>query len=161
MRAKEFLLELGNNPYPMPKRWAGAAYGAAEKSVTLPDGRELVISIESDNGIAVVNFLVGNQQMITGKGDAFKIFSTVTIAIADYVRKYKPKYIAFTSSIDDDSRIKLYDRMVSGIEKSPQLSNYFDVTDQPDYWHEYLEATLDDFQDIRDQKLYVLMRAGR
>lgn len=163
MRAKEFLFELGNNPYQMPKRWGGdVSYGVAEKSFTLPDGRELFIEIQSDSGVAVINFYVGKTQQITNKGDAFKIFSTVANQVGDYARKHKPKFIAFTSAIDEPSRIKLYDRLVSTITNSGVLSSsYTDITNDEEYWPEHLEWILDDIMDIRDQKIYVLARTRK
>jgi hypothetical protein len=47
MRAKDFLLELGDKPYTMPGKWSGGSWGVAEKSVMLQDGRVLAIDIES------------------------------------------------------------------------------------------------------------------
>jgi hypothetical protein len=160
MRAKDFILELGNNPYPMPKRWKGS-YGSAEKETILPDGRKLVISIEEDDGVAIINFYIDDTQTITGKGDAYRVFSTVAQTVGDYARKRKPSYIAFTSRLDEQSRIKLYDRLVNSAMSSPELSKYMNVTDEKEYWRDDLEFILDDFQDIQDQKIYVLMRVER
>jgi hypothetical protein len=161
MRAKDFLLELGDKPYTMPSKWSGGSWGVAEKSVMLPDGRVLAIDIESEDGIAIVNFSIDNTQQITGKGDAYRVFSTVSNAITDYARKYKPKFITFTSSFEEQSRIKLYDRLVNSAIKNPEFSKYINVTDREDLWDEDLEFVLDDFQDIRDQKLYVFMRKNK
>jgi hypothetical protein len=161
MRANEFITELGDKPYTMPSKWSGATWGVAEKSVTLPDGRALLIDIESDSGIAIVNFYIDNTQKITGKGDAYRVFSTVANQVADYARKYKPRFITFTSSFGEQSRIKLYDRLVSSTIKTPEFSKYINVTDREDLWDEDLEFVLDDFQDIRDQKLYVFMRKNK
>jgi len=162
MRAKDFITEVGDNPYDTPKRWQGARYGDAQKAVTLPDGRKLKISIQSseyDNSIVLVNFYVDDTQGITGKGDAFKIFSTVGKEIADYVRKHKPEVIAFTSSIDDDSRIKLYDRMVNSIiTKNIEFAPYNNITDLKWLWPSEIEMVLDEFQDIQDQKIYLLVK---
>jgi hypothetical protein len=161
MRAKDFLLELGDKPYTMPGKWSGGSWGVAEKSVMLPDGRVLAIDIESEDEIAIVNFSIDNTQQITGKGDAYRVFSTVSNAITDYARKYKPKFITFTSSFEEQSRIKLYDRLVNSAIKNPEFSKYINVTDREDLWDEDLEFVLDDFQDIRDQKLYVFMRKNK
>lgn len=161
MRAKDFITELGDKPYAMPSKWSGATWGVAEKSVKLPDGRVLLIDIESDSGIAIVNFYIDNTQKITGKGDAYKVFSTVANQVADYARKYKPRFITFTSSFGEQSRIKLYDRLVNSAVKTPEFSKYINVTDRKDLWDEDLEFVLDDFQDISDQKLYVFMRKNK
>jgi hypothetical protein len=163
MRAKEFITELGNQPYQMPKRWGGGVkYGIATKSFILPDSRELFIEIQSESGIAVINFYVGDRQQITNKGDAFKIFSTVANEIGDYTKKYKPKFIAFTSAKYEPSRIKLYDRLVSNITNSGILSSsYTNITDQKKYWPKDLRWVLDDLMDIRGQKIYVLARTGK
>lgn len=161
MRAKDFITELGDKPYTMPSKWSGGNWGFAEKSVMLPDGRVLAIDIESEDGIAIINFYIDDTQQITGKGDAYRVFSTVSNAIADYIRKYKPRYITFTSSVEEKSRIKLYDRLVNSAIKTPEFSKYINVTDREDLWDEDLEFVLDDFQDISDQKLYAFMRKNK
>jgi hypothetical protein len=159
VRASEFLLELGNFSYEMPSRWYGVEYGSTEKTGVLPDGRKLTITIDSQSGVSVINFYIDDSQNISGKGDAFKIFSTVVNSVADYVRKYKPNYIVFTSSEEEPSRIRLYDKFVSNIHKT--LPSYKNVTDNQSEWHEDLDYILDDFQDMRDQKVYVLKKTRK
>ncbi len=153
MRAKEFLAELGDKPYILPKRWQ-----AGEKSLTLPSGSVLKIDITKNDYIALVNFYVDETQDITGQGDAFKIFSTVNNAVSDYVRKNKPEFLVFTGNSLQQSRIKLYDRMVSRWENDPVFMRYENITDNPDLWPDDLEFMVDDMQDIDNQKLYVLAR---
>lgn len=159
MKAREILSELGNKPHRMSKKWDAGPSGAT-KSIILPDGRTLVISIDSayevsDESLALVNFYVDGEQTVTGKGDAFRIFSTVASAIRDYAKKYNPVFIVFTSSMMDDSRIKLYNSMVNVIVR--YFPDYSNITNEPDYY-DHLYDILDDLQDIQGQKLYVLVR---
>lgn len=158
MRAKEFLIELGDKPYAMPKRWSGVSYGHPHKEATLPSGKILNIEIDYQNGIAIVNFYVNGTQTKTGEGDAIKIFSTVGNEINDFVKKYKPKIIAFTGSEDGVSRIKLYDRIIDRWMHMPIFFDYTDLTNRQDLWPEGLSWELDRVQNIEGQKIYVLAR---
>lgn len=158
MRAKDFIVELGDKPYTMPKRWRGVSYGHATKQAILPSGKNLDIEIHYNDGIAIVNFYVNDTQAKTGEGDAIKIFSTVGNEINDFVKKYKPKIIAFTGSEDGMSRIKLYDRIIDRWMHMPVFFDYTDLTNRQDLWPEDLSWELDRVQDIEGQKIYVLAR---
>jgi hypothetical protein len=159
MRAHEFLTELGDNPYNAPKRWS-SDYGSGgfeprSKSISIPDGI-LRIDVNQFDYNAIVNFYVNDQQLLSGKGDAFRILSTVMLQIKDYVRKVKPEYIVFGANIKEKGRIKLYDKMV------PKLAadmGYEDVTNDQDMWNDEVEADLDELADTTDLKIYVMMKS--
>ena len=150
---KGVLKELGDKPYVLPKRWV-----EGEKTITLPSGKELKITIENSSDVAIVNFYVDETQDITGQGDAFKIFSTVSNAVFDYVKKKKPEYLVFTGNSSHPSRIKLYDRIVAKWLQNPVFRSYEDLTNDKEIWPDDLEDIVDEIQDIQHQKLYVLAR---
>lgn len=159
MRYREFITELGDKPYTMPKRWRGTSSGHASKQSTLPSGKHLNIEIDYSGSIAVVNFYVNGTQTKTGEGDAIKIFSTVGNEVSDFVKKYQPKFIAFTGSEDGPSRIKLYDRIVQRWLNMPVFFDYDDLTGKENAWPRDLFWHLDGVQQTEGQKIYVLGRA--
>lgn len=63
----------------------------------------------------------------TGQGDAPRIFATVIAATQEFVNKYKPKYLWFTASHDEPSRIKLYNTMAKRFAQ-----NQFELIEHPD-----------------------------
>ncbi len=158
MRYREFITELGDKPYDMPKRWSGVSYGHASKKAVLPSGKNLDIEIDYNDGIAIVNFYVNGTQTKTGEGDAVKIFSTVGNEVNDFVRKYKPQFIVFTGAEDGPSRIKLYDRIVDRWMHMPVFFDYTDLTGRENMWPQELYWHLDDAQTTDGQKIYVLGR---
>lgn len=158
MRSFEFLTELGDNPYNAPKRWSSdydsGGFEPRSKSITIPNGI-LRIDVNQFDYNAIVNFYVNDQQMLSGKGDAFRILSTVMLQIKDYVRKVKPEYIVFGANIEEKGRIKLYDKLV------PRLAadmGYEDVTNDQDMWNDDVEADLDNLDDTTGLKIYVMMK---
>jgi predicted chitinase len=157
MRAFEFLFELGDNPYPSPKRWSSdydsGGYEPRSKRISIPNGI-LRIDVNQFDTNAIVNFYVNDKQMLSGEGDAFRILSTVMLQIKDYVRKVKPDYVVFGANIKEKGRIKLYDKVV------PRLAaamGYEDVTDDQDMWNDDVEADLDALDDTTGLKIYVLV----
>lgn len=76
---------------------------------------------DSKNNVRVKTFLK------TGQGDAPRIFATVIAAIQDFVNKYKPKYIWFTASYNEPSRVKLYTTMAKKFAQ-----NQFELIEHPD-----------------------------
>jgi len=155
VRANDFLVEVGDSPYELSPRWKNTGMDIG-KSAKLPSGKWLDIELDVENRMALVNFYVGGKQKITGNGDAIKIFSTVGAAINDYARKKRPHVIAFTGHIDDDSRIRLYDRLANRWLTMPGLKGYVNLTDNKQLWPQDLVSFMDEKQDIRDQKIYVL-----
>lgn len=53
-----------------------------------------------------------NRHGKTGTGDAWKIFATVLAATRDFIERQEPTTIEFFSGKNDESRTRLYDRMV-------------------------------------------------
>lgn len=158
MRSFEFITELWDNPYNAPKRWSSdydsGGFEPRSKNITTPTGI-LRIDVNQFDYNAIVNFYVNDQQMLSGKGDAFRILSTVILQIKDYVRKVKPEYIVFGANIKEKGRIKLYDKLV------PRLAadmGYEDVTDDQDMWNDDVEADLDNLDNTTGLKIYVMMK---
>ena len=155
--------EAFDKPYDLPKRWqrSGDLYdeGGEEhwKTIQLPSNKELKIQLdwEPDDRIAIWNFWVGNKQIITGQGDAFRIFATAIAALRQFVRSKKPHIIAFIGNDEDPSRIKMYDRLVPWLIKQGGLSGYVDVTDDSDMWPDSLWWFFDERYDTTG-KMYVL-----
>lgn len=155
MRAKDFIIEVWDNPQHQPGRWHGYD-GEYEKEFALSSGKLLKITINSIYGYgSLINFYVDGTQQITGQGDAIQVFSIVGNAIQDFVRKRQPTIVAFTGYYDQ-SRIKLYDRLVKRFLTLPAFRSYYNITDQEFEWPEGLETDIDDIQDMGNQKLYVL-----
>lgn len=52
---------------------------------------------------------------VTGKGDAFRVFSTVGAIVKEYVNSVKPEFLSFNGKTQDPGRIKLYDMIAKNI----------------------------------------------
>ena len=126
-----------DQPYPIT--WEKGYHGDVDALAKLPDGTYLSImfnkqdNVKPDDKIWMVEFHRNNSQEVTGEGDAQKVFSTVLIAIQQFITKYKPLKIYFSASKlldpsinygpDDvvpnpESRAKLYDRLVQRYAKA-------------------------------------------
>ena len=124
---------------PLPITWEKGMHGDVDALAKLPDGSNLSImfnkqdNIKPDDKTWMVEFYRNNSQEVTGEGDAQKVFSTVLVAIQQFIKKYKPLKIYFSASKEIDpsinygpddvvpnpeSRAKLYDRMVLRYAKS-------------------------------------------
>jgi hypothetical protein len=124
---------------PLPITWEKGMHGDVDALAKLPDGSNLSImfnkqdNIKPDDKTWMVEFYRNNSQEVTGEGDAQKVFSTVLVAIQQFIKKYKPLKIYFSASKEMDpginygpddvvpnpeSRAKLYDRMVLRYAKS-------------------------------------------
>jgi hypothetical protein len=68
---------------------------------------------EQQYKIALQNSEIG----ITGTGNQFKVFSDVASCVAQFSDEFKPKYITFESDVTQESRIKLYNRLVKYLIK--------------------------------------------
>ena len=64
---------------------------------------------------------------LTGTGNSRKVFGTVIKIVQDFVESHKPKALYFTAIGDEPSRIKLYDTLISQVDKA--LPDYY--ADQP------------------------------
>jgi GNAT superfamily N-acetyltransferase len=124
---------------PLPITWEKGMHGDVDALAKLPDGSNLSImfnkqdNIKPDDKTWMVEFYRNNSQEVTGEGDAQKVFSTVLVAIQQFITKYKPLKIYFSASKlldpsinygpDDvvpnpESRAKLYDRLVQRYAKT-------------------------------------------
>jgi len=109
---------------PLPITWEKGMHGDVDALAKLPDGSNLSImfnkqdNIKPDDKTWMVEFYRNNSQEVTGEGDAQKVFSTVLVAIQQFITKYKPLKIYFSASKEvepgqnSESRSKLYDRLV-------------------------------------------------
>ena len=110
--------EAFDQPYNL--KWEKGDHGNDHDAlVLLPDGTYLTIMFnEDDEDQYSVEFWRGHSQSVTGEGDSQRIFSTVLAAIAEFIKKYHPRSLAFTAAKEDESeettnsRTKLYDRLV-------------------------------------------------
>lgn len=130
MRAREFVTEAFDQPYPV--EWEHSEYGDVDALTRLPDGTILSIMFNQESGHDgsspshySVEFYRDNSQEVTGEGDALKVFATVIEAIRQFVIKMKPDSISFSASkepevdmakpganVNPESRAKLYNRLV-------------------------------------------------
>ena len=149
--------EAFDKPYELPKRWKHDSDDAHWKVIKLPDSRELKIQIdyEPDYKIAIWNFWVDDNQKITGKGDAFRVFATAIAALRQFVQSKKPDIVAFMGDDGDPSRIKMYDRLVPWLISQGGLASYDDITDEPDIWPDMLSNFWDERYSMLG-KVYVL-----
>ena len=60
---------------------------------------------------------------ITGTGNSRKIFGTVVKIVQDYLEHHEPNSLYFTADSDEPSRVKLYNTMISQVDKA--LPNYY------------------------------------
>ena len=109
MRAREFVHETFNQPYSF--NWQG---NDAQALI----GRGEYLNIVFSRGIPGQYFLdfdVNGRKLVTGRGDAYRIFATVLAAIKEFVEKQDVKELQFNAKNDEeegDSRTNLYDRLV-------------------------------------------------
>lgn len=80
-----------------------------------------------DNGVEVVfgqdDFMLDNPTGITGTGSAAEVFGIVTNKIIEYIKKFNPPYLYFTSFDDEPSRVRLYNSLLRRV--MPTLPGYF------------------------------------
>jgi hypothetical protein len=129
MRAKEFITEAFDQPYPI--QWEeGEDGGTADALAKLGDGTYLSIMFTDDYygdelGDWGIEFHRNNSQEVTGEGDAQKVFATVLEAIRQFVDSHNPNSVTFSASkepeadmaqpgsnVNPESRAKLYNRLV-------------------------------------------------
>jgi hypothetical protein len=60
---------------------------------------------------------------LTGTGDSRKVLGTVVEIVRDYLTKYSPKALYFTASGSEPSRIRLYNALMTQVDKA--LPNYY------------------------------------
>ena len=60
---------------------------------------------------------------LTGTGNSRKVFGTVVNIVKDFLEQIEPSALYFTGEGSEPSRIKLYDRLISQVDKA--LPNYY------------------------------------
>lgn len=90
--------------------WQSTKFGGPHVSkFETPTGRKFRIEVDRDDG--EVTFMDNDRRMgLTGKGEAFHVFTNVTAALSDYVEQYKPKELNFYAS--GQSRVDLYKKLI-------------------------------------------------
>lgn len=122
MRARDFLTELGNAPYQYQYKsgWSDPGrewYYTAETPAGL-----LIVEFNHRNITIDISFNVNGAYEISGRGDQFKIFSTVFDVITRELPKImssvgEVRRISFGANADEPSRVSLYRRGSSKISK--------------------------------------------
>jgi putative chitinase len=124
MRAREFLQELFNRPYPV-KVFKDQAIARDSK------GREIFIEFTRTPSweTAKVTFARGESGFdLTGAGDEMRVFATVVAAIREWAAQHEPGMIYFSVENSDlNRRAQLYQRMIRALVPG---TNYQQVTRQ-------------------------------
>lgn len=91
----------------------------ARAFITLPDRTRMMVSfMKKPGGVWDVIFERNGSMDVTGKGDQYKVFSTVIAVIQEFVEKVQPEKITFgADKTNSDSRSNLYDRMIRRFAK--------------------------------------------
>ena len=121
MRAREFVHETFNQPYSF--NWQG---NDAQALISRGEYLNIVFS-RGIPGQYFLDFDVNGRKLVTGRGDAYRIFATVLAAIKEFVEKQDVKELQFNAKNDEeegDGRTNLYDRLV----KRYATSAGYDVT---------------------------------
>ena len=117
MRAKEFLSELFHPENAAPLEWhksPGVTYATGQVKI---GGHDVTIDItfhDMGEGIINIEFMVGGQFELTGRGGASQVFATVIEAVREFVlTNRKVKTITFTA--EEKSRARMYDSVAKRV----------------------------------------------
>jgi hypothetical protein len=121
MKTRDIITELGDAPYRYEynPEWSDTVSTYFEADT--PSGT-LVVEFASISGVIEISFVVNGRLKITGKGDQFKVFSTVMDIISrelpGIIAKAGPvRMIKFAAGTNEPSRISLYTRGAAKITK--------------------------------------------
>jgi len=104
---KNFLIELFDNPYPTKP----VPVGDYARKFKTKAGDEYTVFI--DQGVVLFQDEDGAIGLTGTKGpEATKIISTVLSVVREFIQKKSPPVLKFTAFSDDESRVKLYTRML-------------------------------------------------
>lgn len=101
--------------------WVDRKYGSYAAITMLEDGTYLTVAFDEENHNAdeenhneyVVEFHRNNKFVVTGEGDSQRVFATVLKAIKEFIKKKHPNKLVFEANkIHNQSRIKLYNKLV-------------------------------------------------
>jgi hypothetical protein len=111
------LTELFDKPYPYTLVIKTIS---ARATITLPDNTRLIVSLRNRGGSEWdLIFERGGSMEATKAGDQYKIFATVLAVVKEFIGKVKPEKITFgADKTESDSRVSLYNRMVTRFAKS-------------------------------------------
>ena len=115
------LEEALNSPYPYEKK-DDTYHFTTDKGIDY----EVYFINQFDDWIEVIFEMITTDQYgdswshtgSSGAGDSFKVFGTVIKIVQDYVSKNSPNVIYFTAKEEDNSRVNLYKRLVSQVDKA-------------------------------------------
>lgn len=114
----EYLEEAFDKPYPFTGGRKQSNYYVYNFKTA--DGSKVVVKMEEmtwsdDESTWSIVFLRNGTAVVTGEGDALRIFATVIATIKDFVKKEKPQEMTFSAEKPNTgsrgSREKLYARM--------------------------------------------------
>lgn len=105
--------ELLSTPYPFTRKQAGVSNGAYY--FTTADGMDMAVLYNKiSTGIMIIQFRVefgGSPFHLTGRGDAYRVLSTVIAAIEEFVKITNAKGLAFGAAFNEPSRTPIYRRL--------------------------------------------------
>mgnify|MGYP003565114399 CR=1 FL=1 len=122
MKFKQYLInEILETPYKFKVMKSKDHYVARFKT---EDGKKGMFDAAflDEMGLWGIAFTIDGNIEITGKGDAFKIFSTIKYILLDFINKIKPDSFLFTSK--EKTRNKLYDKFAKMIVNKTQYKKY-------------------------------------
>ena len=119
MRANEFVSELFDPKEASPLEWDESnPYAVYANGHVQIGGHDVAIDITfsfEDEGVVNIEFMVGGEFEITGRGGASKVFATVIEAVKKFV-KQRPKTVnVITFTAEERSRAKMYDTITKRI----------------------------------------------
>ena len=124
MRAREFITEVFDKPYPIEwdDRWAPQEFAARSTTNAGPMKVAFIaVPNDIDANVAAIEFRVGDTFDLTGRGDQYRIFATVREAVRQYLQQYgRPNYFIFSSKTD--KRARAYIRMVKQLRSEEHTS---------------------------------------
>lgn len=80
----------------------------------------------------------GSTSLMTGTGDAFRIFATVIAAVREFFQRQRPGYVAFSAIRYEPSRVRLYRRMFKSLQNVPGYSKHSDTVPGEHIFYLYL-----------------------
>lgn len=119
MRYKEFISELFEPNQASELEWhksLNSTYAEGEVEI---NGHRVSIDItftDVDNGVVDIEFMVGGQFELTGRGGVSQVFATVVNAVKEFVADH-PKITTITFTAHEQSRAKMYDTLAKRVSK--------------------------------------------
>ena len=111
MRFKEFISELFEPKNAVPLMWDKGHLWTYARGNVLINGQEEELEIrfnDTGNGVIVIEFSVGDNFELTGRGGFGPVFATVIQGVKQFIAEH-PKVAAFAFTAEERSRAKAYD----------------------------------------------------